>query len=69
VWPSRSTFDAAFAAALEVVFVGAFVCERALPAAFFEVEPVDLLVRVLEALEAALFPVTFLAMYTSGMRI
>lgn len=60
VLPSRSVFDAAEAAFLEVCRFGVPVCDRALPAAFLDVFPVDLEVRVFDALEAAFFPVVFL---------
>ncbi|HEX6037898.1 hypothetical protein [Longimicrobium sp.] len=41
VRPSWSTLEAAVAALLDVLLAGALVCERALPAAFFEFAPVD----------------------------
>jgi hypothetical protein len=56
VLPSRSTFEAAFAALSDVTSLGALVCASALPAALFTV----LLVEVrsaFEALFAALLPV------------
>jgi hypothetical protein len=55
---SRNTFDAAFATDFEVVFLGDFLCESALPAALLDFLPVDLLRNVLEAAEAALRLVT-----------
>lgn len=57
VRPSRSAFDAAFAADGDVFFRGAFVCESALPAAFFEPLPVERLRSVDEAFLAAFRPV------------
>ena len=36
------------------------VCAKALPAAFLDVFPVDLEVRVFDVLDAAFFPVVFL---------
>ena len=57
---SRRTLDAALAAALEVCFFGAPVCDRALPAAVFEPLPVDALLSVCDAFEAAFEPVTLL---------
>ncbi|HLA64938.1 MAG TPA: hypothetical protein VK610_10955 [Rhodothermales bacterium] len=54
---SRSAFDAAVATAAEVVFRGAFVCESALAAAFFEVFPVEGFRRTDDALLAAFRPV------------
>jgi len=59
------TFEAAFPADLEVVLFRALVWERALPADVLDFFPVDLLLNVLEAAEAALRPVTLLL----GMRI
>ena len=59
VRPSCSTFEADFAAAVEVVFSGALVCAKALPAPAFDFAPVDLLFNVLEAAFAAFFPVVF----------
>ena len=56
---SLKTADAALAAFLDVTFWGAFVCERALPAAVFDFFPVDLLLSVPEAFFAALGLVTF----------
>lgn len=58
VRPSRRTPEAAVAALLEVVFDGAFLCERALPAAALDVLEVALLFNVPEALRAAERPVT-----------
>jgi hypothetical protein len=59
VQPSFSTLEAALAALLEVVFLGALVWDSALPAAVLYLEPVFLLAKVLEALDTALGPVTF----------
>lgn len=58
--PSRSVFDAADAAFLEVTFFGAFRCESALPAEDFDARPVDFPRNVLEALLAAGFLVVLL---------
>jgi len=44
---------------LEVTFLGALVCDNALPAAVFDFDPVDLLLKVLDDFDAALRPVTF----------
>jgi hypothetical protein len=60
VRPSLSTFDAALAAFGEVCFLGAFVWDKALPAADFEAFPVDLLVNVFDAFFAAFGLVIFL---------
>lgn len=60
VRPSLNVFDAAVAAFGDVCFFGAFVWDKALPAADFEAFPVDLLVRVFEALPAVFGLVTFL---------
>ena len=60
VRPSRSVFDAADAALLEVTFFGAFRCDSALPAEDFDVRPVDFPRNVLEALLAAGFLVVLL---------
>jgi hypothetical protein len=49
--------EAADAALEDVVFLGAFDWESELPAALFDALPVDLLVSVLDALDAALPPV------------
>jgi hypothetical protein len=57
VRPSRSTSDAAAAAFFDVFLAGAPVCESALPAADFDLAPVDLLLKVLEAAFAAFAPV------------
>jgi len=66
VRPSRSVFDAAFAASDDVVFSGALRWDSALPAADFEALPVEELDRVFEALPAAGLDVTsFLAMELS----
>lgn len=63
VRPSRSVFEAAFAAAEDVDFPGALRWDRALPAADLEALPVEELERVFEALRAADLEVTsFLAM-------
>jgi hypothetical protein len=59
VRPSRSTDDAAVPAFLDVTFLGAFVWDSALPADVFDLPPVVLLRRVLDALLAALGLVTF----------
>lgn len=59
VRPSRSTFEAAVAAVAEVTFLGAFVCDNALPAAVLDFGAVLAFVRVFDALEAAFEPVTF----------
>jgi hypothetical protein len=53
VRPSRSVFEAALAALGDVDLEGDFVCDNALPAAFLEAAPVDLLFSVFEALDAA----------------
>jgi hypothetical protein len=58
VRPSLSTSEAAVAASGDVCFPSAFRWASALPAADFDVSLVDLLRRVLLALEAAFFPVT-----------
>ena len=52
-------FEAAVAAALEVCFAGAFLCESALPAAFFDFAPVEVDRSIFDAFDAALLPVTF----------
>ena len=59
VLPSRKTFDAALAAFFEVTLLGAFVCDKALPAAVLDLRPVDLLLSVFDALLAAFGLVTF----------
>ena len=59
VLPSRKTAEAILAALGEVTRCGAPVCESALPAAVFDFGEVFELVNVLDALEAALAPVTF----------
>jgi hypothetical protein len=51
---SRITFDAAFAAAFEVVSFGALLCVNALPAAFRAVLLVEVR-KVFEAARAAFF--------------
>jgi hypothetical protein len=56
---SLRTFEAAFAALPDVVFLGDLRCERALPAAVFDFLLVVLLLKVLEAFDAAFLPVTF----------
>ncbi len=53
------TDDAELAAFLDVTFFGAFVCDKALPAATFDFLPVDLLLSVVDAFFAALGLVTF----------
>ncbi len=58
VRPSRSTLDAADAAASDVTFLGAFVCESVLPAAVFDFGAVLPLFNVFAALDAAFGPVT-----------
>jgi len=58
VRPSRSVFDAAVAAFLEVTFF-VFDCANALPAAALDLAPVDGDFRVLEAAVAALGLVFF----------
>jgi hypothetical protein len=66
VRPSRSVFDAAFAAADDVVFSGALRWDSALPAADLEALPVEELDRVFDPLRAAGLEVTsFLAMQLS----
>lgn len=55
---SFRTEDAARAAFLDVTLRGAFVCDSALPAALFDLAPVDLFWRVDEAFFAALGLVT-----------
>lgn len=62
VRPSRNVFDAAVAAFVEVVFLGALRCDKALPEDVFVVLPVLLLRSVFDADEPAFFPVTFLPM-------
>jgi hypothetical protein len=63
VRPSRSVFDAAFAAGDDVTFEGALRWESALPPEDLEALPVDALESVFEALRAAGLEVTsFLAM-------
>lgn len=52
------TEEAARAAFFEVTFFGALVWERALPAEVFDLDPVDLLRRVFDALPAAFGLVT-----------
>lgn len=59
VRPSRSTPLAAEAAFAEVTFLGAFVCDKALPLEALVFAPVDADRRVEEAERAAPFPVTF----------
>jgi hypothetical protein len=59
VRPSRSVLDAALPALAEVDFPGALTWDSALPAAVFDAAPVDLLPKVFEAWDAALFPVVF----------
>ena len=56
--PSRKVFEAALAAFFDVTFLGAFVCDKALPAADFELFPVEDFFKVFDALLAAFFPVT-----------
>jgi hypothetical protein len=56
--------DADFAAGLEVVLFGALVCESALPAAVFDLPPVEPLLSVFEEFEAALEPVVLLIAYS-----
>lgn len=58
--PLLKVFDAAVPAFEEVTFLGAFVCERALPAADFAVLLAPLLFRTFEAADAALLLVTSL---------
>jgi hypothetical protein len=65
VRPSRSVFDAAVAALLDVVSFGELRCVSALPAADFEVLLVDGLDKVLEAFEAAALLVCLPAIYAS----
>lgn len=55
---SLRTDDALLAAFLDVTFLGALVWDNALPAAVFDLELVDLLLSVDEALLAALDLVT-----------
>jgi len=59
VRPSRRTFDAALAAADEVLSLGALLWVRALPAAFLEFAPVDELFNTFAALFATLGLVPF----------
>ena len=59
--PSRSTLDAAVAAAFDVSFLGALLCDSALPAAVFEPFPVEPLRSVCDAFDAAFGPVVLLA--------
>jgi hypothetical protein len=68
VRPSRSVFEAADAALEDVVFLGALDWESALPAALFDALAVDLLVSVLDALDAALPPVVFPCAMASLLR-
>jgi hypothetical protein len=65
VLPSRSVFDAAVAALLDVASLGELRCVSALPAADFDDLLVDELDRVLEAFEAAALLVCLLARYAS----
>lgn len=67
VRPSSKTFEAAEAALADVCFAGAFRCDNALPPAVFDFEPVDLLRIVLDALLAAVLPVTFLFVAIIGL--
>jgi hypothetical protein len=60
VRPSRKTADAAVAAFADVALGGA-TCDNALPAADFDVFPVELLERTEEEFFAALLPVIFVA--------
>jgi len=55
-----SISDAAVPTLLEVIFLGALVCERAIPAAVFDALLVLLLLRTLEAAEAAILLITSL---------
>lgn len=57
---SVSVLDAAVAALSLVTFLGALVCDKAEPEALFDFSLVESSRRVLEALEAAFGPVTFL---------
>jgi len=59
VLPSLKTFDAALAAFFEVSLLGAFVWDKALPAADLDFRPVDLFRSVFDALLAAFGLVTF----------
>ncbi len=68
VRPSRNTPEAALAACGDVVLFGALVCERALPAALRDLAPVEPLVSVFDAFDAALPPVVSpLAIATSEL--
>lgn len=58
VRPSRRTLEAFEATRFDVARLGAFVCERALPAADFDFAPVLVLVIVFDALDAAFGLVT-----------
>lgn len=62
---SRMTFEAAFAAALEVVSLGALLCVKALPAAFLAVLLVDVR-NVFDAALAAPLLVPFFGIRSSG---
>ena len=64
--PSRSTFDAALAAADEVCFFGAATCDNALPDEALDIMPVALLWSVLDAAVAALLPVVFVFAMTNS---
>jgi hypothetical protein len=52
--------DAFVAAAGDVTFLGAWVCERALAAALFDLADAARLRSVADAFDAALFPVSLL---------
>jgi hypothetical protein len=65
VRPSRSVFDAAVAALLDVVSAGESRCVSALPAADLDALLVDSLDSVFEAFDAAALPVCLPAIYAS----
>lgn len=69
VLPSWRTFDAAIAALGDVCFLGAFVCDNALPAAVLDFDAVDLLRSVVDALLATLLLVTFVFFAISNFLI
>jgi hypothetical protein len=60
VRPSRSTFDAAVAAFVDVTF-GGLTCASELPAALFDDFPVEVLDNTFDAFLAAFGPVVFVA--------
>lgn|GEM_PF-3148700 len=60
VRPSRNTLEAAVAALDDVCFLGAEVCDKALPDAAFEALPVLFDVKLEDAFDATFLLVTFL---------